>query len=102
VPKKTSIVIELSDEERVTLERTSRSQKIPHSAVVRANLILLLEAGESVSAVSKRVGLARRIVMKWADRFLRKRVSGLEDAPRSGRPARFSPGDRTVPREVGV
>jgi len=102
VPRKTSIVIQLTEEEQYELERVSRSQRLSHSAVVRANLILLLASGETVSAVSKKVGLARRIVMKWAERFLRKRRSGLEDAPRSGRPARFSPSDRAISREAGL
>jgi transposase len=65
-------------------------------------LILLLASGATVSAVSKEVRLARRIVMKWAERFLRKRLNGLEDAPRSGRPARFPPRDRVIPREAGL
>ena len=100
--RKTSIVIELTEEERRELERVSRSQRLPHGSVVRASLILLLASRESVSAVSTKVGLARRIVMKWADRFLRERTRGLEDAPRSGRPARFPPSDRHASGEACV
>jgi len=53
-------------------------------------MILLLSKGESFSEVSRSVGKARRIVYKWANRFLEKRMAGLQDLPRSGRPARFS------------
>ena len=60
--------------------------------MVRAQTILALADGMTVSAVGRKVGRARRIVCKWADRFIRKRLRGLEDAPRSGRPPRFSPG----------
>jgi transposase len=92
----------LSNDERVELERTSRSQVVAHRSVVRAKLILLLASGRSVSAVSREVGRERRIVLKWAERFIRKRLEGLVDAPRSGRPARFSPRDRAVSGEAGV
>ena len=90
------IKIELSKEERKELERRARSLSEPHRSVVRAKLILLLETGLSVSAVARQVGRRRRIVERWGQRFLKKRLVGLEDNPRSGRPARFSPrsGDR--------
>ena len=66
----------LTEMEREELERRSRSQAVAHRDVVRAKLVLLLASGQSVSAVSREVGLARRIVVKWAERFSRKRVNG--------------------------
>lgn len=99
---RTSILIELTREEENELERLSRSHAVPHGLVVRAKLIRLLAAGQTVSSVAREVGLERRIVGKWANRFIRKRIRGLEDAPRSGRPARFSPGDRAVPGEASL
>ena len=59
--------------------------------MIRARTILLLATGKPLSAVAREVGRQRRIVRKWAVRFVRKRLPGLEDAPRSGRPPRFSP-----------
>jgi transposase len=56
---------------------------------VRAKVILLLADGTPVSAVSRSVSLQRRIVPKWGTRFARKRLAGLEDEPRSGRPGLF-------------
>jgi len=88
---RTPICIELSPEEKAELERVSRLLAAPHRAVVRARTVLLLAAGGSVSAVARQVGRQRRIVRKWAQRFVRKRLRGLEDLLRSGRPARFSP-----------
>jgi hypothetical protein len=97
---KTPIKIELTSDERETLERVARSSAVPHRDVVRAQTILLLAKGMSVSAVGRQVGRARRIVCKWADRFIRKRLRGLSDAPRSGRPPRFSPDRRNAPGEA--
>lgn len=89
---KTPIEIELSVDERRELERIARSDTAQHRYVIRSKLILRLAAGHSVSAVARAVGRQRRIVRQWGKRFIRKRLKGLHDLPRSGRPASFSPG----------
>ena len=99
---KTPIRITLTSDERKELRRISRGLVVSHREVVRAQIILLLAEGTSVSAVASRVGVERPVVRKWADRFTRKRLRGLDDAPRSGRPARFSPHSRHPPGEAGV
>jgi hypothetical protein len=91
MPPRTPIQIVLSDVERCELEHRARSHCAPHREVVRATVILLLAEGRTVSAVGREVGMERRIVRKWADRFRYRRLLGLEDQPRSGRPPRFSP-----------
>jgi transposase len=98
----TPIHIELTDEERSELERMARAQALPHRTVVRAQVVLAFADGKTVSAVARQAGRQRRIVRKWADRFVRKRLRGLDDAPRSGRPARFSPSGRAALGEAGV
>jgi transposase len=98
----TPIHIELTEAERAELERIARAESLPHRAVVRARVVLGLVDGRSVSAIAREVGRQRRIVRKWADRFVRKRLRGLDDAPRSGRPARFSPSRRHALGEAGV
>ena len=99
---KTPIKIELASDERKMLEHIARSLAAPHRDVVRAQTILSLADGKSVSAVGREVGRARRIVCKWANRFIRKRLRGLEDAPRSGRPPRFSPDGGAAPAQARV
>jgi hypothetical protein len=98
----TPIHIELTDEERIELERMARGQALPHRTVVRAQVILAFADRKPVSAIARQVGRQRRIVRKWAERFVRKRLRGLNDAPRSGRPARFSPSRRAAPGEAGL
>lgn len=88
---RTPIKIELSEDERAELERIANSHTAQHRYVVRAKTILLLSSGSTVSAVSRAVGRQRRIVREWAKRFKHKRLKGLHDLPRSGRPALFSP-----------
>lgn len=98
----TPIRIELSDAERCALERMARAQCAPHREVVRAKVILRLAEGHTVSAIGREVGLERRIVRKWAERFQHKRLHGLSDNPRSGRPPRFSPRSSPAPGQAGV
>ena len=85
------ICIKLRSEEKLVLETLARSLTAPHRDVVRAKTILLLAEDYTVTDVARLVGRQRRIVRKWAWRFLDKRLKGLLDAPRSGRPPRFSP-----------
>ena len=49
-------------------------------------MVLLAAAGESVSAIARRLGTSRGRVTAWLGRFRRRRVRGLADRPRSGRP----------------
>ncbi len=100
--KKTRIQIVLSDDERSALERQARGLAIPHREVVRAKIILLLAAGGTPSAVAHAVGCARRIVHKWGERFVKKRLEGLVDDERSGRPPRFSPRSCSSPGQAGL
>lgn len=78
--------------ERDTLERLLRTGRTGLWQAARARAVLLAAAGENVSAIARRVARDRKWVRHWLDRFARERLAGLRDAPRSGRPSRFSPG----------
>jgi hypothetical protein len=100
--KATPIQVVLDREQRMVLNDIAQAMVLPHRDVVRAQTILLLADGVSQSEVSRRVGLRRRIVRKWAERFIDRGLVGLEDAPRSGRPPRFSPDRSDTPGQAGV
>lgn len=89
--RRTPIRITLTGGERAELERLARSLVVPHRTVIRAKRVLSVAAGNTIAATAREVGRQRRIVRMWAERFVRKRLRGLEDEPRSGRPPRFSP-----------
>lgn len=99
---KTSFRIELTREERKELEGRARSFRLPYRTVVRAQIILSLASGKGPSAVAREVRRSRQVVWTWGRRFNKKRLDGLEDDPRSGRPPIFSPGGRDVSGEAGV
>ena len=96
------IQIVLSEQEEEFLTRLSRSQTAENRAVQRARTILLLSQKLSLSEVARAIGCQRRIVRKWGERFVKKRLKGLSDEPRSGRPARFSPRSSPLPGEDGL
>ena len=78
-------LIQLDEAERAELLRRSNSHKAESRDKLRANIILLKSEGKTQQQVSDKLGIARRTVMKWTDRFLENRLEGLYDAPGRGR-----------------
>jgi len=74
------------------LHQWLRAQKTPLALAKRAQAILLLAAGQKLTAIEQQVGLAERHIRKWAQRFAAEGLAGLQDRPRPGRPPTFSPG----------
>jgi hypothetical protein len=99
---RTRIRIELTETERRILERQARGLAVPHRTVVRSKIILLLASGQKISVIARRLGCERGSVRMWGERFERKRLPGLEDADRSGRPSRFSPRNRGALGQAGL
>lgn len=52
----------------------------------RARIVLLAADGVSNDEISRRIQGSRQTVVTWLKRFRRRRMEGLLDAPRSGRP----------------
>ena len=94
MPRTSPNTILLSDSERAQLEATARRYTAPYFEVVRARLILLAADGLQNEVIAQRLDLPRQVVSKWRKRFYSKRLEGLVDQPRSGRPAGFSPSRR--------
>jgi transposase len=59
----------------------------------RAQMVLLLTQGESVSAVARLFRAARHRVRRWRDAWAARGRDGLADAPRTGRPPKLSAED---------
>ena len=76
----------LDDTERETLERWVRRPKTAQGLVLRARMILGCTNGRSNIAVAADLKVSDETVGKWRSRFLERRLDGLSDEPRSGRP----------------
>lgn len=81
----------LSDDERVELERRVRRRAVESRVRERARLVLLAADGVGNAGIAQRIGMNPSNVSTWRHRFLRERVPGLEDKPRSGRPVELDP-----------
>jgi transposase len=91
MPRRSPYLIELSKTEREELEARARKYTSPYRDVIRAKIVLLAAQGLANEAIASRLDTPRQIVSKWRKRFSRARLPGLEEEPRGGRPARFSP-----------
>jgi len=89
--RKTNLVISLTGEEREELDSWQRSRTIRSGLARRGRVIVMLADGASVSEAARVVGCRRRFVYRWARRFLKDRVEGLEDKPGRGRKPFFPP-----------
>ena len=91
MPRRSPFVIRLPEQERTELEARCKEYTSPYRDVVRAKVVLLANQGLGNDQIAARLGLPRQIASKWRRRFWSERLAGLEDRPRGGRPARFSP-----------
>jgi transposase len=81
--------IELLDEERTILEKWVRSHKTERRIVHRSNIILMAADGLTTEEISKRLEVRPSTVSQWRTRFARKRLEGLQDASRPGKPKKY-------------
>ena len=63
----------------------------PHREVLRAKLVLAAAEGHSNAEIGERLGMSTKAVGRWRRRFHERRLEGLSDEARSGRPRRFPP-----------
>ena len=81
--------VALTDEDRATLAAWLAAGKTERRMAFRAEIILAVAEGLSNAAVAGRLGARPATVSKWRGRFARAGVSGLTDAPRSGKPRHY-------------
>ena len=82
--RKTSLTIRLTPAERRTLLAWQRATTISAGRARRGRIILLMADGMPISDVAATVGISRRFVYKWVQRFLADGVEGLADKPGRG------------------
>ncbi|MCA1678898.1 MAG: IS630 family transposase [Actinobacteria bacterium] len=78
--------ITLSDEERAALEAIVAAATSEQRMVRRARVVLLAADGLPNRRIAVAVGLSEQKVAQWRNRFAERRLEGLADLPRSGRP----------------
>jgi len=91
MPRKSPFSIVLVEEERAALEAQARRYTSSYREVIRAKIVLYAADGMENKNIAGRLDTSPQIVSKWRKRFFEKRLDGLDDAPRHGRPGSFSP-----------
>jgi transposase len=83
-------VRELTEEEREAITRLAHARTVSARVVERARIIECASQGWRVAAISRALQISEKMVRLWIRRFNAAGVDGLEDAPRSGRPATYT------------
>lgn len=91
MPGPSALEIVLEAAERRELVHRAACYTRPHREVLRAKLVLLAAQGCSNAEIGERLGMSTKAVGRWRRRFAERRLEGLADQARSGRPRRFSP-----------
>ena len=81
---------EFTQEEKRVITKLARSQTASARLVKRTKILHLASEGQSVPQIAQMLSLNEKTVRKWFKRFNQEGLAGLEDAPRSGAPSRYT------------
>jgi transposase len=98
MPAPTTVEITLTDEERSVLEAWTARRKTAQALALRARIVLAAAGQLTNREIAALEGVSARTVTKWRGRFATKRLEGLVDEPRPGRPRTIT--DEQVERVV--
>lgn len=101
---------DLTEEEARVIGKLARSQTASVRLVQRARIIQVASQGKTIAQISEELGCGTHVVRKWFKRFSVQGLAGLNDAPRSGAPSRYTPENRarvvttarTRPSDLGL
>ena len=82
--------IRLTEAQEAMLREWCRKGKSEQRTVDRARMILLSHEGKTVENIAKALNTRPARVSKWRQRFVKDRLLALSDAPRSGKPHKYT------------
>ena len=78
--------IQLSPEDRATLEGWVANRNSPQKWVWRARIVLMWVQGDGVTSIVRATGKTKRTAYRWRDRYISRGIEGLKrDATRPSR-----------------
>ena len=80
------VELTLTDQERATLERWARRPKSGQALALRSKIVLACADGRDNKEVAAELGCHQVTVGNWRSRFIERRLDGLLDEDRPGRP----------------
>jgi transposase len=101
---------DLTDDERVEVQRIARSHSLGAALVRRAQIVVHALGGLKAEEIATRMDLCGNTVRHWLNRFNARGLKGLEEDVRTGRPPTYSAEQRsavitaalTRPAELGL
>jgi transposase len=93
MPVPTAVEIVLTDDERVALEGWVARRKTAQALALRARIVLAAAGQLTNREIAVLEGVSAPTVTKWRNRFAVRRLEGLLDEPRPGRPRTISDED---------
>src|SRR5436189_4167322 len=81
-----AVEIELSEQEERALRSVLRTPSASQQQALRARIVLRAAQGATNTQIAAEAGVSLPTVGLWRRNFARRRLDGLADAPRSGRP----------------
>jgi transposase len=91
-----AVPVTLTASERKILKKRVRGAKTPYRDRLRAQIVLAAARGRDNERIAAGLGASVNTVRKWRGRFAERRLAGLKDLPRSGRPRVISEADRAA------
>src|SRR5476651_687155 len=85
-----AIEVRLKPKERAVLESWLRAATTEQRQLLRIRIVLEAADGSGTREIARELDTTPTTVSLWRGRFARERLSGLEDLPRSGKPAIYS------------
>ena len=84
-----AVTLDYTDQEKKLLEKLVNGTKVEKRLHQRARIILACLEKKTNLQVAQQLVISRFTVAKWRDRFATKRLQGLIDNPRSGKPKKY-------------
>jgi len=93
-------IFRLSRSDRKKVKRLLRSTTTANGISRRARVLDSLDRGETPTEIANCLGITRRTVYKWKERYVSDGMNGLMDKARSGRPSKIT--DKTVKKVLSL
>ena len=93
-------VFRLSRADKKTIKGLLRSTTAANGISRRARVLDSLDRGDSPTEIADCLGITRRTVYKWKERYLSDGIDGLMDKARPGRPSKIT--DKTVKKVLSL
>jgi len=94
MPRKKSVTIELTTQERMILGQWDAGHRSPFRGALRADIVSRAAQGQTNYMIAKQLRVSRNTVRKWRYRFAMERMRGLVNRPIPGRPPKLCSSDQ--------